>query len=174
MRRWRGSLLAPGGGGTQSRASQAKEPLELERGYFRPVARAACFVRREAWVSSLANWFGGGWTDRMLFKKLLRVLKCGSTLPSVVWPIRGVFVGEAWDKVKEERGQKGVIEGSAKVLCAWHREQKDPLTRSGGGECKGRGSAGNCEACGDFSTPRSALDFRGCRLAPRQTALATD
>lgn len=47
--------------GSTGRAGPARDSLE-RAGLSRPVAEApVCFVLREAWLSSLANWLGGGW-----------------------------------------------------------------------------------------------------------------
>lgn len=66
MQRWLGSLLAPGGGGIHKQSVSGQKPLE-RAGLSHPEAKASvCFVLREAWLSSLVNWFGGWMGERML------------------------------------------------------------------------------------------------------------
>lgn len=81
--------------GSTGRAGRARDTLE-RAGLSRPVAKApVCFVSREAWFSSLANWLGGGWGGGDALKALSESSSAGASLPPLPGLLQGVSVGEA-------------------------------------------------------------------------------
>lgn len=176
MQRWRGSLLAPGpGGGSTGEQVRARDTLE-QRGSPAPWPRRGLLVLREAWLSSLANWLGGGWGEGD-GKGALESSSAGASLPPLPGLLQGVSVGEAWDTVREELGLGATERVSGGGAQREHprnaaTENTSPQAEAGGG-VRANGAQGAAGGPWAYHFPQPEAS-RGSRLAPRQAAPANN